>query len=67
VDFEWDEEIEAPKRNTAMKTVNDEDVPALTDELLQEIESTGVTILILKQGRPFVRLTPPDETPISPQ
>jgi antitoxin (DNA-binding transcriptional repressor) of toxin-antitoxin stability system len=44
-----------------MKVVAYEDVPTLCDELLDEIETTGVTIQVVKNGRAIARLEPIDE------
>jgi prevent-host-death family protein len=44
-----------------MKLVNYEDLPAMCDELLDEVESTGITIEVVKNGRPCARIEPVDE------
>jgi len=44
-----------------MKVVAYEDVPRLCDGLLEEIETAGVTIQVVKNGRPIARMEPVDE------
>jgi antitoxin (DNA-binding transcriptional repressor) of toxin-antitoxin stability system len=44
-----------------MKNVNYEDVPALRDQLLHEIDTTGVPYEVLKDGKPIARMVPIDK------
>jgi len=44
-----------------MRTVEYEDVPKLCAQLLGEIESTGVTIQVMRNRKPYVRMEPVDE------
>jgi antitoxin (DNA-binding transcriptional repressor) of toxin-antitoxin stability system len=44
-----------------MRQVEYADVPTICDQLLEEIETTGVTIEIVKNGIPMARLGPVDE------
>jgi antitoxin (DNA-binding transcriptional repressor) of toxin-antitoxin stability system len=46
--------------------VDYEDVPAMCDQILDEVETAGVTFQVLKGGRPMVRIEPVDEA-IRPQ
>ena len=49
-----------------MKLVDYEDVPAMCDQILDEVGTAGVTFQVLKGGRPMVRIEPVDEA-IRPQ
>lgn len=44
-----------------VKLVNYEDVPAMCDQILDEVESTGVIFQVQKNGRPMLRIEPVDE------
>jgi hypothetical protein len=44
-----------------VKLVKYEDVPAMCDQILNEVEATGVTFQVQKSGRPWVRIEPVDE------
>jgi antitoxin (DNA-binding transcriptional repressor) of toxin-antitoxin stability system len=46
----------------AVRTINYGEVPKLCAQLLSEVESTGVTIHVIRNGKPFVRIEPVDET-----
>jgi hypothetical protein len=48
-------------RRVPMRQVEYADVPTVCDQLLEEIETTGVTIEIVKNGIPMARLGPVDE------
>jgi hypothetical protein len=45
-----------------VKLVKYEDVPAMCDQILNEVEATGVTFQVRKGGRPWVRIEPVDDT-----
>jgi antitoxin (DNA-binding transcriptional repressor) of toxin-antitoxin stability system len=44
-----------------VKLVKYEDVPAMCDQVLDEVETAGVTFQVQKNGRPMVRIEPVDE------
>ena len=44
-----------------MKLVKYEDVPAMCDQILDEVETAGVTFQVQKNGRSMVRIEPVDE------
>ena len=44
-----------------MRLVKYEDVPAMCDQILDEVETAGVTFQVQKNGRPMVRIEPVDE------
>ena len=44
-----------------MRQVEYADVPRLCSQLLNEVETTGATIQIVKNGRPMARMEPVDE------
>ena len=44
-----------------MKLVDYEDVPAMCDQILEEVETAGVTFQVQKSGRPWMLIEPVDE------
>ena len=44
-----------------MRLVKYEDVPAMCDQILDKVETAGVTFQVQKNGRPMVRIEPADE------
>jgi hypothetical protein len=44
-----------------VKLVKYEDVPAMCDQIVDEVETAGVTFQVQKNGRSMVRIEPVDE------
>jgi hypothetical protein len=49
------------KVRAAVKLINYEDVPAMCDQLLAEVELKEVIFEVRKNGRPWVRIEPVDD------
>src|ERR1700755_303632 len=47
----------------AMKTINLRDANQQFSKLVRQVEETGETIIVLRNGKPAIRLAPADDAP----